>query len=139
MHNYSNILVLTASFCLTFTLALAWCLVGVRSTEVMKKIFPSFQYLLKSHIDYLMMTGLLMVFFLLFSHFQTSPSLVVVISMCVGSVVNPAGFMMLAIKPNLSQKPTSPFGMVMLCSFSLATIGYAGAAWSVGYAAILSL
>ena len=100
MHNYSNILVLTASFCLTFTLALAWCLAGVRSTEVMKKIFPSFQYLLKSHIDYLMMTGLLMVFFLLFSHFQTSPSLVVVISMCVGSVVNPAGFMMLAIKPN---------------------------------------
>ena len=139
MHTYSNILVLTASFCLTFTLALAWCLVGVRSTEVMKKIFPSFQYLLKSHIDYLMMTGLLMVFFLLFSHFQTSPSLVVVISMCVGSVVNPAGFMMLAIKPNLSQKPTSPFGMVMVCSFTLATIGYAGAAWYVGYAAILSL
>lgn len=139
MHNYSNILVITGSFCLMFTLVLAWCLAGVRASAFMKKVFPSYQYLLKSHIDYLMMTGLLMIFFLLFRHFQTSPSLIVLISMCVGSVANPAGFLMLAVKPNLSQQPTSPFGMIMVCSFTLTTIGYAGAAWAVGCAAIHSL
>lgn len=139
MHNYSNILAITGSFCLTFTLGLAWCLAGVRSSAFMKKVFPSYQYLLKAHIDYLMMTGLLLVFFLLFSHFHTSPSIVVVISMCVGSIMNPAGFLMLAIQPNLSQKPTSPFGMVMVCGFTLTTIGYAGAAWCVGCAATVSL
>jgi hypothetical protein len=42
----------------------------------------------------------------------------------------------LAIKPSLRQQPTSPFGAVMASSFTLTTIGYAGAAWSVGRAAL---
>lgn len=139
MHNYSNILVITASLCMTITLGLSWCLVGVRSSAFMKKMFPNYQYLLKAHIDFLLMTGLLMIFFLLFSHFSTSPSVFILLSMCVGSLMNPVGFLLLAIKPNLRQSPASPFGTIMACSFTLTSIGYAGAAWSVGYAAILSL
>jgi hypothetical protein len=139
MRNYSNILVVTGSLCLTITLVLSWCLVGVRSSAFMKKLFPGYQYLLKAHIDYLLMTGLLMIFFLLFGYFQTSPSAFIVLPMCLGSFMNPVGFLLLAMKPNLSQHPASPFGMVMACSFTLTTIGYAGAAASVGYAAILSL
>lgn len=139
MHNYSNILVITGSLCLIITLGLSWCLVGVRSSAFMKRLFPNYQYLLKSHIDYLLMTGLLMIFFQLFSHFRISPSIVILFSMCMGSLMNPFGFLLLAMRPNLSQRPASPFGMVMACSFTLTTIGYAGAALSVGYAAILAL
>ena len=51
------------SLCLTLALILARCLVGVRTTGFMKRWFPSYQYLLKAHIDYLMMTGLLFIFF----------------------------------------------------------------------------
>jgi hypothetical protein len=97
------------------------------------------QYLLKAHIDYLLMTGLLMIFFLLFTHFGVSPSLLVVISMSGGSVLNPLGFLALAIKPDLRQTPSSPFGLVMAVSFTLTTIGYAGAAWAVGWAALGTL
>ena len=57
------------------------------------------------------MTGLLMIFFLLFTRFQVSPSAVVIVPMCVGSLMNPVGFIALSIKPTLSQKPTSPFGV----------------------------
>jgi hypothetical protein len=136
MHNYSSVLVVTGSLCLLITLALAWCLVGVRSSAFMKRVFPNYQNLLKAHLDYLMMTGLLMIFFLLFSHFGMSPSPLVVLPMCIGSFMNPVGFIALAIRPTLPQHPASLFGAVMAGSFSLTTIGYAAAAWTIGQAAL---
>jgi hypothetical protein len=121
---------------LEITLVLAWCLVGVRTSAFMKTVFSNYQNLLKAHIDYLMMTGLLMIFYLLFNHFHVSPSRLVVVAMSVGSFMNPVGFIALAIRPGLRQQPTSPFGAVMAGSFTLTTIGYAGAAWSIGHAAL---
>ena len=135
MRDFSSILVVVGSLCLMITLVLAWCLVGVRSSAFMKKVFPNYQNLLKAHIDYLLMTGLLMIFFLLFNHFRVSPSPLVVVAMSVGSFMNPVGFIALAMKPTLRQQPNSPFGAVMATSFTLTTIGYAGAAWSIGVAA----
>ena len=139
MHNYLSVLVVTGSLCLLITLVLAWCLVGVRSSAFMKRLFPNYQNLLKAHLDYLMMTGLLMIFFLLFNHFGVSPSRLVVLATSVGSFMNPVGFILLAIKPGLNQQPTSPFGAIMAGSFTLTTIGYAGAAWSIGQAALRAL
>jgi len=139
MRNYSNLLVVVGSLCLLITLVLAWCLVGVRSSAFMKRLFPNYQNLLKAHLDYLMMTGLLMIFFLLFHYFGVSPSPLVVFAMSIGSFMNPVGFIALAVKPNLRQQPTSPFGVVMAGSFTLTTIGYAGAAWSIGQAALRAL
>ena len=138
MHTYSSLLVVVGSLCLLITLVLAWCLVGIRSSAFMKKLFPNYQNLLKAHLDYLMMAGLLMIFFLLFDHFGVSPPAIVVVAMCIGSFMNPVGFIALAIRPALRQHPTSPFGVVMAVSFSLTTIGYAGAAWFVGQAALLA-
>lgn len=135
----SNVLVVTGSLCMLVTLVLAWCLVGVRTSAFMKSFFASYPNLLKAHLDYLMMTGLLMVFFLLFTHFQASPSALIVYSMCIGSFMNPVGFLLLAVRPNTSQHPASPFGLLMSGSFTLTTIGYAGAALSIGRAALLAL
>jgi hypothetical protein len=139
MRDYTSLLVVVGSLCLLITLVLAWCLVGVRSSALMKRLFPNYQNLLKAHIDYLLMTGLLMIFFLLFNHFRVAPSPLVVLAMSVGSFMNPVGFIALAIKPDLRQQPASPFGAVMACSFTLTTIGYAGAAWSIGQAALRTL
>ena len=139
MFNYSSLLVLAGSLCMMLALVLAWCLVGVRSSSFMKAIFPSYQYLLKAHIDYLMMSGLLVGFFLLFAHFHLSPSPVIVVPMILGSLINPVGFLILAVKPKTNQQPASPFGVLMACSFTLTTIGYAGASWFVARAAALAL
>lgn len=135
----SNILVVTGSLCMLITLALAWCLVGVRTSASMKSLFASYPNLLKAHMDYLLMTGLLMVFFLLFAHFGVKPAPLIAWAMCIGSFMNPVGFLLLSVKPNLSQHPASPFGLLMSTSFTLTTIGYAGAALSVGRAALLAL
>lgn len=139
MHNYSSVLAVAGSLCLTITLVLAWCLVGVRSSAFMKKVFPSYQQLLKAHMDYLLMSGLLMIFYLLFAHFRVSASPVILISMSVGSLMNPVGFLALAVKPDIRQHPTSVFGGLMAGSFTLTTIGYASAAWSVAHAAMRTL
>jgi hypothetical protein len=136
MHNYSEVLPVVGSFCLTIALVLAWCLVGVRSSTFMKKVFPSYQQLLKSHIDFLLMTGLLMIFYLLFAHFRVSVSPGILAAMCVGSICNPVGFLVLAIKPDTRQQPASVFGAIMACSFTLTTVGYIGAAWSIARAAV---
>ena len=125
------------SLCLTLALILAWCLVGVRTTGFMKRRFPSYQYLLKAHIDYLMMTGLLFIFFLLFTHFRLTPPPLIVVAMSVGSLVNPAAFLALAIKPDLPQRPASVFGATVSCGFVVTTIGYGGAAWVVARAVAL--
>ena len=139
MNGYANVLVAVGSLCLLITLVLAWCLVGVRSSAFMKRIFPSYQHLLKAHIDYLMMSGLLIIFFLLFAHFRLSAPLVIVLSMISGSLMNPVGFLVLAVRPKTNQHPASPFGVIMACSFTLTSVGYAGAAWSVARAAALAL
>ena len=107
MRNLANVLVVVGSLCLLITLVLAWCLVGVRSSAFMKRLFPNYQNLLKAHLDYLMMTGLLMIFFLLFNQFPVLPSPLVVFAMCVGSFMNPVGFIALAIKPELRQQPAA--------------------------------
>lgn len=136
MSNYSNLLPVAGSLAMILALVLAWCLVGVRSSPFMKTVFPSYQYLLKAHLDYLMMSGLLFVFFLLFAHFRLSPSLVIVLSMIAGSLLNPVGFLILAVSPKTNQQPASPFGVVMACSFTLTTVGYAGASWFVARVAL---
>ena len=138
MHLESNILVVAGSLSLAITLVLAWCLAGMRYLEsgFLKKLFPHYQYLLKSHIDYLLMTGLLMVFYLLFAHFRVSPSPLVLVAMCIGSLLNPFGFLVFAMKPNLRQHPSTPFGAIMAASFVLTTIGYVSAAWYVARAAV---
>jgi len=132
-----GVLAAVGSLSLTLALILAWCLVGVRTTKFMKRWFPSYPYLLKAHIDYLMMTGLLFLFFLLFAHFQLTPPALIIVAMSVGSWVNPAAFLALAIKPDLPQRPASVFGATVSCSFVLTTIGYGGAAWVVARAVAL--
>ena len=134
---HSSALAVAGSLSLTFALILAWGLVGVRTSAVMKRWVPNYQYLLKSHIDFLMMTGLLFVFFVLFAHFRLTPPAFIVAAMCAGSLGNPLGFLALAIKPDLPQRPDSVFGAVMTLSFTSTTIGYSGAAWLVAHAALL--
>ena len=132
-----GMLVVVGSLCLTLALALAWCLAGVRSSGFMKRWFPNYQYLLKAHLDFLMMTGLLFVFFLLFAHFRLTPPALVLVAMSVGSLTNPVGLLALAIKPDLPQRPATVFGALMAGSFVLTTIGYGGAAWTVARAIVL--
>jgi len=131
-----NVLAVTGSVCMTLALLLAWCLAGVRTSSFVKQCFPNTQYLLKSHLDFLMMTGLLFIFFLMFRQLGLTPPALVLAAMSAGSIGNPAGLLALAITPEMSQRPVSKFGLLMLVSFTLTTIGYGGGAWYVAAAVL---
>ncbi len=130
-------LVLVGCFCLTVALIQAWCLTAVRQqVAVMKRLFPDSQQLLRSHIDYLMMTGLLFVTYLMFRQLAVAPPALVVAGMCIGSILNPAAFLAMAINPQLGKAAGGPFGAVVGTSFVLTTVGYLGAAWTIARAVL---
>src|SRR5688572_21534967 len=84
MHADTGLRAVMSSVCMMLALVLAWCLAGVRSSRFVKKCFPNPQYLLKAHLDFLMMTGLLFVFFLLFEHLRITPPTAIVVAMSLG-------------------------------------------------------
>jgi hypothetical protein len=63
-------------------------------------------------------------------HADTGPA------MSLGSVCNPSAFLALAVRPELPQKPATPFGALMVLSFTATTVGYGGAAWYIADAII---
>lgn len=131
-------LVLVGCFCLTVSLVEAWCLTAVRNLGLgaLRRLFPDSQMLLRSHIDYLMMTGLLFVSYLMFRQLGVAPATPVVVGMCAGSILNPAAFLALAVKPRWGKEPPPAFGAVATLSFVLTTVGYGGAAWTIARAAL---
>ena len=132
----TGLLAVMGSVCMMLALVLAWCLAGVRSSRFVKKCFPNPQYLLKAHLDSLMMTGLLFVFVLLSEHLRLTPPTAIVVAMSLGSLGNPSGFLALAVRPELPQRPATPFGALMVVSFTATTVGYGGAAWYVAHAIV---
>ncbi|HXJ34365.1 MAG TPA: hypothetical protein VMS22_10050 [Candidatus Eisenbacteria bacterium] len=131
-------LVVTGCFCLGVALIEAWCLTAVRNLHVaaLKRIFPDSQQLLRSHIDYLMMTGLLFVSYLMFRQFGIVPPGVLVAAACAGSIINPGAFLAMAIAPQLGKKPPALFGGIVSVSFVLTTSGYLGSGWLIARAAL---
>jgi len=102
----------------------------------LKKLFPSYQNLLKSHIDYILMSLLLFAFYLLYAHFDITPHGALVIATCMGSLINPFGFLLLAMKPDLAQNMPKPIGALVIGGFILTTTGYAGGALLVAKAVL---
>ncbi len=131
-------LIVVGCLSVLLSLLLAWCLSASRYLRLaaIRRVFRSEGYLLKAHIDFLMMAGLLFATFLLLKHFALALPQPVLAGLCAGSLLNPLGFLALAFKPDLPQKPTSAFGALMSGSFVLTTLGYGGAAWLIDRAAL---
>lgn len=111
-------LVLTGSLCLILALLEAWGLVMIFTQPdcALSKIIPGSMDLLKSHLDYLLMALFLFVFYLLFSHFLIKPASFLILSLIIGSLGNPALFLIRAIKPEFQAEPSPAFRLTMSAS-----------------------
>lgn len=134
-------LVVTGSVCLALALIEAWMLViaSINPEGGIAKRIPGTGDLLKSHIDYLLMSLFLYGFYLLFKHFQLESQGLVVFSLCLGSLGNPALFLVRAVTPSLKEKPTAAFRLMMGLSCVLTTVGYSGGAWLVARSALAAI
>ena len=131
-------LVVTGSLSLILALIEAWLLVILftNPNSNLCKAIPNSQDLLKSHLDYLLMSLFLFVFYLLFAHFQVKAQPFLIVSMCMGSIGNAGLFLARAINPHFKSEPSPVFRLAMGISCLLTTIGYVGGAWLVAAAAI---
>lgn len=131
--NQLLLLTVSGSVCLMISLSEAWVLTGIRhlNWQRCKCWFPSDQNLLKSHIDYLMMCTLLFASAALLTLWQIRLSPIVLFSACLGSFLNPFGFLLMAVKPDIAKGGNKCFSTAMAASFLLTTIGYVGIAVSL--------
>lgn len=134
----NEILAVTGSLCLILALIEAWLLVALATNPAgeLSRWIADFGDLVKSHIDYLLMALFLFVFYLLFAQFQIAAPAWIVGAMALGSLGNPALFLVRAMKPDLKAAPTGWFRGLMGSSCVLTTIGYLGGAWLVGSGAL---
>ncbi len=131
-------LVLMGSLCLTVALIEAWLLVVHFSSEdnFVARLIPGRQDLLRSHIDYLMMSQFLFIFYMLFSHFAVPPPVWLVVCVCAGSFFNPLAFLIRAMNPGFLKQPPAPFKAMLAASCLATTAGYATSAWIFASAVI---
>ncbi|WP_235562294.1 hypothetical protein [Methylophilus sp. Leaf414] len=122
-HAGNVILLRTACITLLTGLVLAWCLVMTRGMKIpyMLNIFPSTENLLSAHLDFLMMTMLLLGFY---ASKIRLPKFVIW-PMALGSIGNPTAFLVLAMAPKIQ---SLTFMVFLYTTLSLTTFGYGMAA-----------
>ncbi len=133
-----NDLVVVASFCLVFSLAIAWLasLIVYGKIAFLKELFPATFQLIRAHIDYLLMAMLLAVTHYLCSQFSVTLSTFTLAMLCIGALYNPFGFLILAVKPEMGN-PETPFQKAkILIGFLPATLGFGGAMLAIMGAAL---
>jgi len=119
-------LLVTAAGVLLFSLVEAWLatLIVYGKVALLKKMFPATHNLIRSHVDYLMMTSLLGVTYFLCIHLNIVLPKAIIILLCIGVIYNPFGFFIKAINPNAGQSETL-LGKIGVCvAFLPTTIGF---------------
>ena len=119
-------LLVVAAGVMIFSLFEAWLatLIIYGKVKFLKKIFPATHNLIRSHVDYLMMTSLLVVSYFICLHLNIVLPKWVIVLLCIGVIYNPFGFFIKAMNPKAGQSDTL-FGKTMVCvAFLPTTIGF---------------
>jgi hypothetical protein len=119
-------LLVVAAGVMVFSLFEAWLatLIIYGKVTFLKKIFPATHNLIRSHVDYLMMTSLMLVSYFICLHLNIVLPKWIIVLLCIGVIYNPFGFFIKAINPNAGQSDTL-FGKVVVCvAFLPTTIGF---------------
>jgi len=119
-------LLVTAAGVLIFSLVEAWIatLIVYGKVAFLKKIFPATQNLIRSHVDYVMMTSLLGVTYFFCLHLNIVLPKAIIVILCIGVIYNPFGFFVKAINPKAGQSNTL-LGKAGVCiTFLPTTIGF---------------
>lgn len=103
MNDSLNLLPLAASICLLIALVEAWVLTAVRYLRWngIKKIFPNYRDLIRSHIDYLIMSAIVFGVYLVLKELSITPPSWILWLTFIGALYNPFGFILQAMKPDI--------------------------------------
>jgi len=97
----------------------------------LRRLLPGMPYLLRSHIDYLMMS----LFLFAFAALDARPPMPIAWLAVVGAAYNPLMFLVLARRPDWHQHQPRAYQIAATLGFIATTVGFAGTAWAVVFAA----
>ncbi|MGO9133477.1 MAG: hypothetical protein ACLP8A_05430 [Methylovirgula sp.] len=131
------ILAAAALLCLAIALIQSWLIVAALSNAegAIGRLFPNTRELIRSHVDYLMMTQFLFIFYGLFRSMGLIAPAWLILLVAFGSFFNPFAFFVRAIKPSYIASPAFPFRILLTVSCAATTIGYAIAGFIIVQAA----
>ena len=129
-------LLATAAIALIVSLIEAWIVSPIYYMRVqfLKKIFPSPHQLIRSHVDYCIMAGLLGLFYVAVQSLNIVLPDYILVLICVGALYNPAPFILVAMNPDGagSRKTISRTAGIFICiGFLPVTIGYGYASFAI--------
>lgn len=101
-----NWLLVTGALALIISLAQAWIVSLIYYVRVgfLKKIFPSPHQLIRSHVDYCIMIGLLGFLYVCTVYLEISLPKIILFLACLGALWNPFPFVFLAMEKDVEQK-----------------------------------
>ena len=119
-------LLATAAFAMLFSLFEAWLatLIVYGKVGFLKKIFPVPHNLIRSHVDYLIMTTLLCISYFLCLHMAIVLPKWLIVTLCFGVIYNPFGFFIKAINPKAGNADTVLGRAIVCLSFVPTTVGF---------------
>tara|TARA_B100001063_G_C16529024_1_gene435487 strand:- start:261 stop:674 length:414 start_codon:yes stop_codon:yes gene_type:complete len=120
-------LLLFAAICLIISLGLAWVasFILYAKTAWLKRLVKANHQLIRAHIDFLLMSLLLVVTYYLCQERGIVLPKWCIITACIGAIYNPLGFIVLAFKPKMANPETRFEKARVLLGFLPATIGFA--------------
>ena len=126
-------MLITGAVCLSVALVEAWLLIAHFASEAgpIARLIPERRELLRSHIDYLMMSQFLFVFYGLTRLLEIALPGLIVVALCAGSFFNPCAFLIRAICPSIIKQPPASFMAFSMASSLATTIGYLSVAWII--------
>lgn len=98
-----TLLPLAASICLITALIQAWIMTANRYFDVpiIQKIFPNCRDLVRSHVDYLIMTAIIFSLYMVLVQLKIELPIAIIYLIFIGALYNPFGFILQAIKPGI--------------------------------------
>jgi len=119
--------------CLLASVLEGWILVLMRYMRIssLKKIFPGYKYLVRSHVDYAIMAGLLFVIYLVIVSMNLPVSKAAIVALIVGAIYNPFGFLLQALKPDITESDSFMIKIAILIGFIPATYGFGAVAMAI--------
>lgn len=119
-------LLLVAAICLLISLSLAWIASFILyvKTAWLKRLIKANHQLIRAHIDYLLMSLLLIATYYLCQERSVELPGWCIITACIGALYNPFGFIVLAFKPAMANPETTLEKARVLLGFLPATIGF---------------
>lgn len=116
----------TAALILVISLVEAWIatLIYYGGVKSLKKVFKAPQNLIRSHVDYTIMTALLGVAYFSIVHLQLDIPKAIIALLCFGAIYNPFGFLLKSINPKAGQSDTVVGKIIVCAAFLPTTIGF---------------